>query len=206
MKKLLLSTLLLFGSMAVFGQFSIHRFEVNAGFGWQQYNGDMGQGFYKFNSCAYGVGSIGLNYSLTKSLDIAVLGTYGSYGYVPHTLEEKQIADFEHISAHMATGMLGLNYKFANGYLLPENARIAPSVYAGVGINHMIDFMRMECVVPGNYLSANFGGSLRFNFTSFLHASYDLRFGYFSKDVVDERVRGMNDMQMQNAVSIGVNL
>lgn len=206
MKKLFLSTLFTLFSIGLSAQSLIHRFEVNASFGAQQYHGDMGNDLFQYGECMYGVGSLGVDFALNRSLDLKVAGMYGSYGYVPNTAKERAQAMDEILSSHMYTGLLALKYKFANGYLLKETSRFAPSVFAGIGVNRTIDFMKMYCITEGTFLSFNGGASLSFNFTPRLHGFYDLRMGYFATDIVDEMRHGGNDLYLQNAIGIGFHL
>lgn len=206
-KKTILTLFLLVFSISLFAQSFIHRFEVNASFGAQQYRGDMGNDLFRYSSCMYGVGTLGVDFALNRSLGIKVSGMYGSYGYTPNTVEERIQAMNEILSSHMVTGVAALQYKFANGYLLKEDARFAPSLSAGIGLNKTIDFMKMGCVEEGTFVSFNGGANLRFNFNARLHAFYELRMGYFATDVVDKMLHGGgNDLYLQNAIGLGFNL
>jgi OmpA-OmpF porin, OOP family len=206
MKNLILSLGFLFSLAHANAQTSIGKLTVSAGFGFQQYSGDLGNGFYDFSSTEYGVASIGLDYYLTRSFDVKLFGTLGDLGYCSD-LEEGEGGVVEDVlNSRMTMGSLSLKYKFANGFLLPQDAKLAPYIYAGFGINKVTDIMEMGCIIPGTYTSINAGVGFKYNISPLFNIGYNLNIGQFSTDKIDFISAGRNDFYMQNSLVLGVNI
>ncbi len=121
----------------------------------------------------------------------------------------------------MISGNTFIKYKFANGYILKENSKIAPYVYAGVGINQLTDVMHRNCVSVGNHLTINAGAGVKYNITERLNIGYKLAVGCFvtkkvyytnamennetEKDADDIKMEKRKDFYMQHAVTLGFN-
>jgi hypothetical protein len=107
--------------------------------------------------------------------------------------------------SRLTTLVVSVKYKFTNGYLLKENARLAPYVYAGAGINNVSNYWwkNKDRVNPGNYISLNTGIGLRYSFNKKFNLSYNLGLGYFTSDDLDFRTS--NDMYLQNTLLLGMN-
>jgi OmpA-OmpF porin, OOP family len=197
---------LLFLSITTIAQTQSRKLAITAGFGFQQYHGDLGNGFYNFTSTEYGVASIGLDYYLNRSFDIKLYSMLGDFGFCSD-LEEGEGGVVEDVlNSRMTMGGIALKYKIANGFLLAENSRLAPYIYAGFGINRVTDFMKMKCIVPGTYYSVNAGFGLKYNVSEVYNIGYNLNIGQFSSDKLDFIVDGSNDYYMQNSLVLGVNI
>ena len=194
-----------------------NKIEFNAGFGFLQYNGDLGNDFYKKSGCSYGAGSVGISYYLTKSFDIGISGFMGDYSYCqPEEMKNKEVPDGDkcvgcvgrvgmgNLSSRIVAGGVFLKYKFANGYLLSENAKWRPYIYSGIAINILTDRMKKNCVDVGNYCTINGGLGLQYYLNERMNICYNIGFGYFTTDKVDFISRGGNDMYMQNTLSFGI--
>ncbi|MFK8038534.1 MAG: outer membrane beta-barrel protein [Crocinitomicaceae bacterium] len=225
MKKIIfvLIGLSIFGlSSSAQSQDVFRRFEITTGFGFQQYNGDLGNGFFNTNNVVYGVASLGLNYKLTNSFSLKLLGTVGDLGYchedeimanrVPqpighgdhhsdahntHFLPEEEI-----LSSRLFTGTIAIQYNFANGIIMPIDSRFRPSFYLGIGVNKLTDIMKMRCVNIGNYSSFNTGLGLQYSVSKQFSVGYNLGFGLLTSDKIDFISKGKNDMYMQNSATV----
>ena len=206
MKNPILLLSFLFSLTLLHGQTKSHKLAISAGFGFQQYCGDLGNGFYDFSSTEYGVANLGIDYYLTRSLDIKLLGTLGDLGYCSD-LEEGEGGVVEDVlNSRMTMGSISLKFKFANGVILPENAKLAPYLYAGFGVNKITDIMKMGCIVPGTYTSLNGGAGFKYHISQLFSIGYNLNIGQFSTDRIDFVSVGRNDMYMQNSLVLEVNI
>ncbi|MES2132588.1 MAG: outer membrane beta-barrel protein [Bacteroidota bacterium] len=211
MKHLFITTGICLLSLAVFSQTKDHKSMVSVGGSIQQYHGDLGNGFYKSNNVTYGAFNLGFDRYLNRSFDLKLALVYGDWGYCPPPGEEEEHAENGEeeveldLSSRMFTAYLACKYKFANGYILKENSKLAPFVYVGAGFNNMQDFMKIDCVTVGSYASVNFGPGVQYNITNRLNLSYNLNFGYLNSDKVDRVRKKGNDMYMQNTFCVGFN-
>lgn len=211
MKKLIFSFSIFLLSLPSFSQ-NKPSIKAYAGFGIQQYNGDLGNGFYDFSLTTYGVASLGIDIRLNKSFDVKIFTTVGDLGYCQpkdkHTHEEEHEHEHgknpedENLNSRMASGIIALQYNFANGYLLPEHSKLAPYFYIGVGTNRITDIMEMECVVPGQYSTLNWGLGFEHKLSKNWYATVSLSYGRFSSDNIDFIKKGSKDLYHQNSLLI----
>ncbi len=220
MKKYLSALCLLFFAAAMTAQTETNKFGITAGFGFQQYQGNVGNGFYNFKTSSYGVGTLHLTYYLSKSFDAGLIGTLGDYGYcqassvanteVPVIDRCKGCGDrvgLGNLNSRLYSAGFMVKYKFANGYLLKEDARFKPFVYGGACYNSIQDIMKMQCISPGTYYSVNAGLGIRYDLNKRINVSYNLGFGYFvSAEHPDGMEHGANDTYLQNSVCVGISL
>jgi len=89
------------------------------------YNGDLGNAFFNFDQPYQGIGGLKIGRYINPSLDLSLDGTYGRYGYWENGTDQ--------FLSNMLQGNLTLDYKFNNGYILNEDAIIAPYIFAGLG-------------------------------------------------------------------------
>ncbi len=213
MKNQFLTILFVTFTINSFAQSKTSKLKIYGGFGFQQYSGDLGNGFYQFGEAKYGAGSLGVDYALNKSFEIRAFSTLGDLGYCQPKEIRNHYAEAEHahgkrpenenLNSRMVSGIIAVKYKFANDYFLPETNRLSPFIYAGVGINRITDIMKMECVVPGTYYSLNMGAGFEYRLTKSMYVGCTLSFGRFTSDGLDYVVRNSNDMYMQNSALIG---
>ncbi len=115
-----------FSVSTIFAQSADKPWSIGLTGGKMTYNGDYGNGFFNFDQPFHGQGGLILKRYLNSSLDLSVEGTYGRTGY--------WIAGQSDYLANMFFGNVEANYKFNNGYILSEDARIAPFIFAGLGV------------------------------------------------------------------------
>ena len=90
-----------------------------------EYNGDLGNAFYKFNDTQI-LGGISLAKYMSPSWDIEGMLAAGKLGYAPDRKPNQfrgNLIDFN----------LYAKFKFNNGKLLKEDALIAPYLFLGIG-------------------------------------------------------------------------
>ncbi len=130
----LLLTLVIFGFMAEAQSVSKKfGFEVNGGI--REYHGDLGSAAYLTYRPDYQQigGSFGMY--LNPSFDVNLYGSVGDLGFYKQTWDVVK-ADFyrQGFRSRITDAMLGVTYKFNNGYILNEDARVKPFLKAGWGV------------------------------------------------------------------------
>ena len=89
------------------------------------YNGDLGNAFFNFDQPYQGIGGLKIGRYINPSLDVSLDGTYGRYGFWENSTDQ--------FLSNMLQGNLTLDYKLNNGYILSEDAVIAPYIFGGLG-------------------------------------------------------------------------
>lgn len=231
---LFISATLLLTTLSMFGQTKNKKVGIEAGAYLQHYNGNLGNSFFKFNTTAFGGFSANAGLYLNKSFDLNVGGSIGNFGYCSTEEDKKRIVSIEQrcpgctnqlgmgeLRSMMASGNIAIKYKFANGSILKENSKLAPYVYAGVGVNHLADNMKRNCVKVGMHLTINAGLGVKYNINDRFNIGYNLGLGCFvtkkvyasnassmndeDKDADDIKMEKRKDFYMQNAITFGIN-
>lgn len=231
---LLISTVLFLSMLNSIAQNKNKKIGVEAGTYLQHYNGNLGNSFFKFNTTAFGGFSANVGLYLNKSFDVNVGGTIGHFGYCQTAEDKNRIVSINQkcpgcvdklgmgeLRSLMISGNIALKYKFANGIFLKENSKLAPYIYAGVGINQLSDNMKRNCVNAGNHFTINGGLGVKYNINERFNIGYNLALGCFmtkkvyytnaiengeiEKDAEDIKMDKRKDFYMQNALTFGVN-
>lgn len=189
---------------SVNAQTRTYKNNFSAGFGIQQYNGDLGNSFFDFEEEWYGVARFGYDRYLTRSLDGQAVATIGDIGRCFDGVQPSE--PILNLRSRFVTVGLNLKYKFANGRLLREDARFAPYVYAGAALAHHQDIWRKGDlrVNEGFYTALTGGVGLTYRLCSRLQITYNLGLGYFTSDRLDYITAGAHDLYLQNSFSFGV--
>src|SRR5690349_20179047 len=117
MKKLLfLCTCLAFAGIA-HSQTEDKKWNIGLHGGVEQYQGDLGNGFYKANQAVYGFGGISLSRYIISHLDASLMFTKGEVGYVNDT-------------AHFNTGFSTVTLNIRLQILGPKSP-VRPYLFAG---------------------------------------------------------------------------
>lgn len=162
---------------------------------------------------------MGASLYLNRSFDVGINASVGDFGYCqPHDMANKAVAlahrcpgcltriGLGNLSSRMYIAGIQVRYKFSNGYLLKEDSRIQPFVYAGASVNGIDDRIKMNCVNEGSYLTLNGGAGARFYLTERMNIGYTMTVGYFTSDKLDNLTGGNKDMYLQNTFSLGIDL
>lgn len=210
MKKLVKTILvgLIVISANSFGQTADNKNNISIGGGKQSYNGDLGNSWFKMDEEWYGFVSLHYNRYLTKSFDFSASFTHGDYGKCRDHEDDIYRPDGTlvlNMLSRLTTGIISMKYKFANGYLLKENAKLSPYIYLGGGINNISNrwWDDKTRVNPGNFTSVNGGIGLRYNFYKNFSFTYNLGIGVFTSDNLD--FRSSNDKYLQHNFMLGIN-
>ena len=199
-----------------------HKFGFTAGSAIQHYNGNLGNSFFKFNSCCFGAEVFSLSYYLDNAFDFTASSTIGDFGYWQRPEDQRVVSldkrcpgctgkGMGELRSRMYTGNIALKYKLDNGTVFREDSKISPYVYVGVGVNYLADRMKRNCVNTGTHFSVNTGAGLKYKLTNRFNFGYNIAISYFQKEKVyasvggDQMVMdGKKDQCLQNTLSLGV--
>lgn len=199
MKQNILVLALLFLSFNVVGQNKTHKLGFTVGGSIQHYNGNLGSSFFKFRSACFGGVTTNFAIYLNKSFDLNIGNSIGHYGFCPSEEDKlKAVPDalkcpgencanlvgMGNLSSMIISSNVNLRYKLANGSLLSEEAKLAPYVYAGVGMNQLIDIMKKNCVNTGLHFTVNAGTGLIYNLNERWNVGYNMDVSVFMKEKV----------------------
>lgn len=233
MKNILLITALICCIITSKAQNKEHKIGITFGAFIQHYNGNLGNSFFQFHTACFGGGSLTIGGYINKYFDADIAVTAGDFGYCQTMADISRTASVEQqcpgcedrlgmgdLRSRMVAGNAAIRFKFANGFLLKEKAKFSPYIYAGVGINHLADRMKKQCVNVGYHFSVNGGAGLKYNLCERVSAGYQLALGCFtSKKVYAENaetsevysaeaatLNKRKDLFMQNTLFLGVNI
>lgn len=129
----------------------------------------------------------------------------GSYGEVGYWTQPDSVIDF---LGRMGQGQLSAKYKFANGYLLKEEAKLRPYVYLGVGAANFAQRPGSEAnrINPETAFTANAGAGLTFMITKNVSLTYNLGYIWNNADGLDFVTRNSNEQVLQHGLSVGINV
>jgi len=113
MKKLIiLCVFLLAASYIVDAQNADRKWSIGLYGGANQYAGDLGNGFYRFDKGFYGMGQLTFSRYINRFLDVSLLGNYGNLGYSKDTDSTFKVSML-HMNLNMRFKFLGSDKKFS---------------------------------------------------------------------------------------------
>lgn len=221
-------------ALGAYGQTKNFKSGVTLGGTINHYNGNLGNSFFQFKTTCFA--GIAANYGayVNKSFDVNIGASVGHFGYCQKDEDEARFVSLElrcpgctdrlgmgELRSLMMAGNAAVKYKFANGYILRENAKLAPYAYAGLGVTRLTDNMKRDCVNEGNHFTLNGGVGVQYRITERWNIQYNLAVScftskkvYFTNAMVDEtgemdevdiQIERRKDLLMQNSLSIGFN-
>lgn len=200
MKKiLLLATSCLIASTG-FSQTEDKKWNVGLHGGLIQYNGDIGNDFYKSDQATYAFGGISVSRYLNNHLDASLFFTRGEVGYIDHTSPSTALKPNSFLARHN-TGNLVIRFNFTK-----PTAVIRPYVFAGIGLIwyeavYQIKHERFEYALP------NVGGGLTFRLNPTVSFQLQESFMYTTTDNLDHEVAGgTNDIMLYHSAALTFNL
>jgi outer membrane protein OmpA-like peptidoglycan-associated protein len=146
MKKTLLLLTICASALASFAQDANNRWGIGAGLGFTDFVNPI-NGQYLMVERWKGAANLNIQRYLGKSFDGRLNMTFGNAFYpyaknqpaanqtVPTTINLAQKGNMEYQNAQIIDGGLNLVYKFANGSILKEDAKFAPFLFSGIGVN-----------------------------------------------------------------------
>lgn len=131
-KKLLFVAILLAGGSILFAQTDTSKFTYNVRIGTTGYQGDYASEFFSFtHGVSFGVG---VSRYINPSFDIVANVNYGKIQGDPLGANGvKSMPAGVNFKANLTCLNILLKYKFTNGYLLKESAKLSPYLLAGAG-------------------------------------------------------------------------
>lgn len=177
----------------IHGQTSDNKWALGLMVGKNEYQGDLGNGICKF-SPFYGNGAISFNRYLNPSFDVVILWELGNIGY------ENRFTSFH---ARKYDGSVLLKYKFDNGYILPEDCRVAPFLAAGPGL---VKFKGSETVQRECDAILPVGGGIKINIVPGVAAQYQFLYVFTNGDNRDMKVGARDDRFGAHLVGVVIDL
>ena len=177
----------LFSATMIQAQSADKPWAVGLSVGKTTYQGDLGSSFFKPEEAFQG--NVGLSFSryLNPTFNIALNGSYGRYGFMTNPNQDKKVTT---VSTHEGNFLSNkgqanvmLEFKFNNGWLLPEDFRLSPFLSAGIGAasytavdnraNNNSDF-----ILP-------VGGGLNYRINNMFNIYWQSTYAYTNGDSVD---------------------
>lgn len=199
-------TILLFALLAfstLYAQNADRRIGLGVHVGKNEYSGDLGNGLF-FNLLEsdedvphvfYGFLGMSLYAYLNPSFDIGLSGTFGDYGFFANPVEN--------FWGKKTAISLRLEYKLNNGYILSEESRFAPSVFAGVGGASYADFDKKDSRINhGVDVITPLGFNLKYFFNDWLAARFQMTGNFTYQDKRDFIESDMNDFFLQHSLGL----
>ena len=190
MKKLLLICLSVTFSMISQSQTIDSKWNIGLHAGAMQYNGDLGNNFYRTNSVLYGFGGLSLTRYLGRVLDVSAQFTKGEVGYS---------SSKGNFSTGLSTATLNLRFNL----LKPESA-VRPYLFLGGGV-------LMFAINPSlkqskiDYAAPSFGAGLNFHLSPMLMLQVQEMFVNSSNDDKDGVSEGTNDFFVMHTIGLTFN-
>jgi OmpA-OmpF porin, OOP family len=202
LKQTILALLFTFMITNINAQSSDRKWNATVLGGISVYAGDLGNSMTNFTTDVFRqniiVGATISRY-LNPSFDATIMGAAGSWGYYPSSNTTAFKGDMLHVN-------LNVKYKFSNGYMIKEDSRLAPYIFAGIGLSNF----------SGNHITNGIdypivgGLGMRFMLNDFISLNYQATFGYMSdahNDPTQTTVAPTgNDRFMFHTIGIGFNL
>lgn len=151
MKKLLIICSCLALALITKAQTADKKWNIGLHGGAMQYNGDLGNGFFKTDQALYGFGGISFSRYIASRFDINLLVTKGEIGHV---------SDTGRFRSGLTTGTLNIRFN-----ILKSEAAVRPYLFVGGGtlmfaVNPTIDKGKIDYAAP------SFGAGINFRFGS----------------------------------------
>jgi hypothetical protein len=132
-------------SITSYAQTAEKRNNISIGGGSEGYNGDLGSVWFDMDEELYGFVGIHYNRYLTQSFDLTSSLSFGDYGHCRWAGQDQFRPDGSEVLdmlGRLTCLVFSAKYKFANGHIINENAKIAPYLYLGAGINNLSEYWR----------------------------------------------------------------
>lgn len=166
------------------------------------YAGDLGNNITKFNPEVFSqnwVGGISVSRYINPSFDAMLNGVYGTWGYY-----DNAVTIFK---GNMVHSNLSLKYKFNNGYMLAEQARLSPYIFGGIGGSYFSG----DRITEGWDFPFIGGAALKFRFDDVTSVTYQATVAYMNgahnnRSSVPPTVASGNDFMMLHTFGLAFNL
>ena len=110
------------------------KFGLEVSGGIREYHGDLGSALYLQRAPDYQAAGAAFGIYLNPSFDANIYGAAGDLGFYKQTYDPRIIGSYRQgFRARITEVLLGVTYKFNNGYILSEDAAVKPFIRAGMG-------------------------------------------------------------------------
>lgn len=200
-KQMMVALLMVVTSSQAFSQTRERKWNAGLMGGISVYAGDLGNSMTDFTTDVFRQNIIaGANFSryLNRSFDVTLTSTVGSFGYYK---DNNTIFKGDMLHANFT-----LKYKFYNGYFTSEDSKLAPYIFAGIGVSSF----------TGPFITNNVdmpivtGMGLRYRINDVIGITYQATYGFMSTShnnpsATDRQPTG-NDQFMMHTLGFGFNL
>jgi len=192
MKKLfMIIAILLMGYHYSGAQTADRKWSVGIHGGAEQYWGDQGHGFYRFDKGFYGFGGLSVSRYLGNFFDITLQGTYGTIGYAKST----------NSLFHSSLIFTDLTARFK--FLGNDNAKVSPYIFFGIGYMRFKDKNTDE--TWNNLGLPSCGIGLTYHVLPYMSIRFQEKYVYSNYDKVDHIAHKDDDSYLQHDLSIEFN-
>lgn len=191
MKKLLIICTCLVLTLSINAQTTDKKWNIGLHAGLVQYNGDLGNSFYKFNQ-PYWLGGISVSRYIGSNFDLNMLVTKGTIGYNNGGAPGNFKSGF--------TSAL-LNFRF--NILQPESF-LRPYLFVGAGVM-LFDKDLTITQEKVDYIAPSFGGGVNVKLGEFVMLNVQETFLYSTSDLRDRLAANSNDMYLMHTVGLTFN-
>ncbi len=192
MKKLLMVIMGLAFALSINAQTADKRWNIGLHGGAIQYNGDLGNSFYKTQQAFYGFGGLSLTRFLGNRLDVSLLLTKGETGHMD------ELGRFKH---QLTTGTINFRLN-----LIGADYLFRPYLFAGGGVmmfaNTLTDTKNNE---KFDFAAPSFGAGLNMRLGKAVTLNLQETFMYSSSDERDGIVKNSNDAFLFHSIGLTFN-
>lgn len=163
----------------------------------QHYKGNLGNSFFDFSTTCFAGWSNAINARISPAISLELGISVGDFGYCQTREDRIRTDKYEakcpgcvdklgmgELRSRMISESLSIKYHLDNGTILSANSKIAPYLYAGIGLNQLFDRMQRDCVNEGLHMSLNAGAGVNYKLSKRFSVAYELNVGRFYKDKV----------------------
>ena len=162
---------------------------LHAGAG--QYNGDLGNDFYKMDMAFYGFGGLSITRYLGNRLDVTLAATKGEIGYLEGA---------SHFRQEMSTATI--NFRFN---ILGEKSFFRPYIFAGGGVMMFVNDFAAEKTSDYDFAAPSFGAGLNIRLGKAVMLNLNETFIYSTSDKRDGVELNSNDAFLMHSVGLTFN-
>jgi len=192
MKKLfIIMMILLAGCFSTKAQTADRKWNISLHGGSEQYWGDQGHGFYRFDKGFYGFGGLSVSRYLCNFFDLTLQGTFGSIGYAKST----------NPVFHSSMLLTDLTARFK--FLGNDKAKLSPYIFFGIGYMRFQDKNTDE--KWDNLALPTCGIGLSYHVLPYLTLRFQEKYIYSNYDKVDHFAHKDDDSYLQHDLSLGFN-
>ena len=193
MKKLLLVIIGLAFAFSINAQTADKRWNVGLHGGATQYNGDLGNDFYRTGQAFYGFGGLSLTRLVGNRLDISLLMTKGETGFMG--------GEAGRFRQQLTTGTINFRLN-----LIGADYMFRPYLFAGGGVMMFSNIMEgADNVEKFDFAAPSFGAGLNFRMGKAVILNLQETFMYSSSDGKDGVVKNSNDAFLLHSVGLTFN-